>query len=159
MADQTDAVAQFHPHGNTVGYHETKLTLLQIITTFWQAVSLPGNHVAWPIAPAITLPCSRMHLPHSQRKVVQYAIQDFLQEGDTQGSFFLLSPVFLVPKKDGSYLPVIGFRKVNDLTVPDHYPIPVLSILLQSIGKHNTWFPALTCHSHVRFSDPNNAGE
>ncbi len=53
------------------------------------------------------------------------------------------SPLFLVPKKDGSYRPVIDFRKVNALTVPDHYPLPALSELLQSNGKHNTVFTSL----------------
>ncbi len=32
---------------------------------------------------------------------------------------------------------------VNLLAVPDHYPLPVLSELLQSIGKHNTVFTSL----------------
>ncbi len=49
----------------------------------------------------------------------------------------------MVPKKDGSYHPVIDFQKINALTVPDHYPLPVLSELLQSIGKHNTVFTSL----------------
>ncbi len=46
-------------------------------------------------------------------------------------------------KKDGSYRPVTDFQKVNALTGPDHYPLPVLSELLQSIGKHNTVFTSL----------------
>ncbi len=33
--------------------------------------------------------------------------------------------------------------EVNVLTVPDHYPFPVLSELLQSLGKHNTVFTSL----------------
>ncbi len=53
------------------------------------------------------------------------------------------SPLFLVPKNDGSYRSVIDFRKVNALTVPDYYPLPVLSELLQSIGKDNTVFTSL----------------
>ncbi len=38
---------------------------------------------------------------------------------------------------------IIDFRKVNALTVPDHYPLPALSELLQSIGKDNTVFTSL----------------
>ncbi len=41
------------------------------------------------------------------------------------------------------HIPVIVFHKVNSLTVPDHYPLPVLSELLQSISKHNTVFTCL----------------
>ncbi len=57
------------------------------------------------------------------------------------------SPLFLVKKKDGSYRAVVDFRKVNTMTVPDHYPIPVLSDLLQSIGKDNTVFTTLDLKS------------
>ncbi len=46
--------------------------------------------------------------------------------------------MFLVGKKDGSYRPVIDFQKVNALTVPDHYPLPILSDFLQSLGDSNT---------------------
>ncbi len=49
----------------------------------------------------------------------------------------------LLPKKDGSYRPVIDFSEVNALSVPDHYPLPVLSEILQSIGKHNTVLTSL----------------
>ncbi len=44
------------------------------------------------------------------------------------------SSLFLVPKKGGSYRPVVDFRRVDDMTVPDHYPLPAFNDLLQSIG-------------------------
>ncbi len=46
--------------------------------------------------------------------------------------------MFLVGKKDGSYRIVIDFRMVNALTVPDHYPLPILSDLQQSLGNSNS---------------------
>ncbi len=45
------------------------------------------------------------------------------------------SPLFLVPKKDESFRPVIDFRKVNELTV--------LGDLLMSLGQGNTIFSGL----------------
>ncbi len=45
--------------------------------------------------------------------------------------------MFLVPKKDGSFRPVIDFRKVNEVTEGDRYPLPVLSDLLMSLGQGN----------------------
>ncbi len=76
--------------------------------------------------------------------MVQQKVDELLQEGVIQESQSPWnSPLFLVPKKDGSYRHVNDFRKVNALTVPDHYPLPVLTELLQSIGKHNTVFSSL----------------
>ncbi len=53
------------------------------------------------------------------------------------------SPFFLVPKKDGSLRPVIDFRKVNEVTEDDRYPLPVLGDLLMSLGSGNTIFSSL----------------
>ncbi len=76
--------------------------------------------------------------------MVQHKVDELLQEGVIQESHSPWnSPLFLVPKKDGSYRLVIDFLKVNSLTVPDHYPLPVLSALLQSVGKNNTVFASL----------------
>ncbi len=76
--------------------------------------------------------------------MVQQKVDELLQEGVIQESHSPWnSPLFLVLKKDGSYRPVIDFLKVNALTVPDQYPLPILSELLQSVGKHNTVFTIL----------------
>ena len=53
------------------------------------------------------------------------------------------SPLFLVPKKDGTYRPVIDFRRVNQVTEDDRYPLPVLSDLLMYLGRDNNIFSSL----------------
>ncbi len=53
------------------------------------------------------------------------------------------SPLFLVPIKDGSFRPVVDFRKVNEVTEDDRYPLPVLGDLLMSLGQGNTMFNIL----------------
>ena len=65
--------------------------------------------------------------------------QDVIQESH----FPLNSPLFLVPKKNGIFRPIIDFRKVNELTVPDHYPLPGRSYLLQSVGSDDIVFTSL----------------
>ncbi|MCP4238008.1 MAG: hypothetical protein GY770_31340, partial [Aestuariibacter sp.] len=50
-------------------------------------------------------------------------------------------------KKDGGVRPVIDYRRVNDATVPDRYPLPVLSELLQSLGSGNMVFSTLDLQS------------
>ncbi len=53
------------------------------------------------------------------------------------------SPLFLDPKQDGSFRPVIDFRKVNEVTEDNRYPLPVLGDLLMSLGQGNTIFSRL----------------
>ncbi len=53
------------------------------------------------------------------------------------------SPLFLVPKKDGTFRPVIDFRRVNEFTEDDIYPLPVLKDLLMNLGKGNQYFSCL----------------
>ncbi len=50
------------------------------------------------------------------------------------------STLFLVPKKEGHYRPVVDFRKVNEVTKDDRYPLPVLNALLISSGHSNKIF-------------------
>jgi hypothetical protein len=45
-----------------------------------------------------------------------------------------LSNIVLVVKKDGSLRPCIDFRKLNAVTVPDHYPLPRLEDILTKVG-------------------------
>ncbi len=53
------------------------------------------------------------------------------------------SPLFLVPKKNGQFRPVIDFRKINEVTEDDRYHLPVLSDLLMNLGQGNTIFSSL----------------
>ncbi len=77
-------------------------------------------------------------------QVVDEQIEDMLQQGFIQPS---KSPwnsfLFLVPKKDGQFRPVIDFRKVNEVTKDDRFPLPVLSDLLMSLGHGNKFFSSL----------------
>ncbi|ROT67416.1 hypothetical protein C7M84_014497 [Penaeus vannamei] len=55
--------------------------------------------------------------------------------------------MILVPKKDGSLRPVIDYRKLNALTIPDRFPIPSLRSLLQDVGKGHAVFSTLDLQS------------
>ena len=130
-----------------------RTSLLQLLARHRQAIALPGetmgrtDTISHRIAlqpgsnPAYT-PSYR--LPHSHREKAQEMVDDLLCKGIIQESHSPWnSPLFLVPKKDGTLRPVVDFRKVNALTEPDHYPLPVLGDLLQSIGAGNTVFSSL----------------
>ncbi len=63
-------------------------------------------------------------------------IKDMLDQGVIQESNPPWnSPLILVPKKDGTLRLVIDFRRVNEVTVDDYYPLPVLQNLLMCLGR------------------------
>jgi len=45
------------------------------------------------------------------------------------------SPIFLVPKSDGTLQLCTDFRKINAVTVPDPFPIPRVEDLLERVGQ------------------------
>ncbi len=82
------------------------------------------------------------HFSHSQRAVVQNLVHGMLKHYHPRITLSMeLTIVF------SSFRTVDDFRKVNSVIVPDHYPLPVLSYLLQSIGKDNTVFTTLDLKS------------
>nr|CAD2206627.1 unnamed protein product [Meloidogyne enterolobii] len=48
-----------------------------------------------------------------------------------------VSNLVLVQKKDGGLRPCIDFRKLNEITVPDHFPLPRLETIMEKIGNCN----------------------
>ncbi len=82
-------------------------------------------------------------LPHSQRAVVNGLVKDMLKGVIQESTSPWSSSLFLVPKRHGSWRPVIDFRRVNEVTVSDHYPLLLLSDLLQSLGRNNAVFTSL----------------
>lgn len=138
---------------NVVDYPEMRPALLDLLGKYRNVLAFPGeplgvtakakHHIRLkPNTKPVYIPAYR--LPHSQRAIVDDMIHDMLDKGVIQESCSPWnSPIFLVPKKDKSFRPVIDFRRVNDVTVDDHYPLPVLSDLLMSLGRGNKIFSSL----------------
>ena len=64
-------------------------------------------------------------IPHHRREEVCKLLDDMLEKKIIETSVSLLaSPVVLVKKKDGTTRFCIDFRKLNDLTQKDAYPLP-----------------------------------
>ena len=51
-------------------------------------------------------------------------------------------PFFFVKKKDGKLRPVQDYRKLNELTIKNRYPIPLISEIMHMLRKA-TWFTKL----------------
>ena len=70
-----------------------------------------------------------------ERKVIREMTDDMLERGAIQPSTSpWASPVVLVKKKDGKQRFCIDFRKLNQVTTRDVYPIPRIDDCLQALG-------------------------
>ena len=155
--DSAELATQLGAHVKVLDFPDARSRLIDLLVSHRQTLALPGEPLGVtdlvthridlkPNTRPVYVPSYR--LPHSQRKVAHNLVENMLTEGIIQESYSPWnSPMFLVPKKDGSYRAVVDFRRVNDVTVPDHYPLPVLQDLLQSIGKNNTVFSTLDLKS------------
>lgn len=155
--DRAATIREIAPYVKVLDFPEVKPSLLPLLAKYRSVFALPGESLGATdkVSHSIVLqPDTRpsytqaYRLPHSQKAVVEDMIQGMLKDNIIQESNSPWnSPMFLVKKKDGSFRPVIDFRKVNEVTVPDVYPLPVLSELLQSIGKGNSVFTSLDLKS------------
>ena len=57
----------------------------------------------------------------------------------------MLSPFFFVKKKDGSLRPVQDYRRLNEITVKNQYPLPLVSDLMDRLKKAK-YFTKLDIH-------------
>ena len=66
------------------------------------------------------------------KKEIQYLLESDLIEPSTSS---WSSPCVLIPKPDGSYRLCTDYRKVNEVTVTDSYPIPRIDDCIDNIGS------------------------
>ena len=98
-----------------------------------------------PATNPVYIPAYR--LPHSQRRVVEKQIKEMLEQGVIENSRSpWKSPLFWVPMKNGQFRPVIDFRRVNEVTQDERFPLPVLKDLLMSLGQGNKYFISLAAY-------------
>lgn len=85
--------------------------------------------------------CFRMTV--EERAQVEVTVKDLLEKNWIQPSHSPYgAPILFVPKPDGSLRCVIDYRALNRITVPQHYPMPRIDDLLDTLhGK--TVFSAL----------------
>jgi len=75
-------------------------------------------------------------LSRVEREEVQEFVKDQLRKGYIRPSKSpQMSPVFFVPKKDGKKRMVQDYRYLNSWTIKNNYPLPLISDLIDSIGK------------------------
>ena len=76
-------------------------------------------------------------LPNALKPVVEEQVHEMLQN-----DFIKLSkspwacPIVLVKKKEGSWRFCIDFRKLNEVTIKDAYPLPQVNDLIYPSSGH-----------------------
>ena len=82
-------------------------------------------------------------LPFSQRKEVDTEVQKMLDHNIIKPSHSAWSsPLVVVRKADSSLRLCVDFRKINEITEKDSYPLPRIDDSLDAL-KGNTWFSTL----------------
>uniref|UniRef100_A0A8C6PCB6 Gypsy retrotransposon integrase-like protein 1 n=1 Tax=Nothobranchius furzeri TaxID=105023 RepID=A0A8C6PCB6_NOTFU len=103
-----------------------------------RASSLPPHRpfdCAIDLLPGAPLPSSRLyHLSKPESESMEQYIQDCLAAGTIRPSSSPLGAgFFFVPKKEGSLRPCIDYRGLNQITVRNKYPLPLLSSTFEPI--------------------------
>lgn len=76
----------------------------------------------------------------AKRKIYEEAFKELLQFGIIEPSTSPWSAnSFVVPKKDGTLRPVIDYKPLNKVTIPDAYPIPRINDQITLLGPCS-WF-------------------
>ena len=75
---------------------------------------------------------------------IKHHMLDLIQRGAAvRGSSTYVSPVVLVPKKNGGTRVCVDYTKVNSQTVPLNYPIPLIRDLVFRLQYNHSWFTVL----------------
>ena len=104
------------------------------------------------------LNCKTYPLAEGQQKLLDEFIVDHLKKGYIhQSNSPYASPFFFVSKKDEKQRPVQNYHKLNELTICNNYPLPLIKELVQQlVGKE--WFTKFDIcwgYNNVRIKEGN----
>jgi hypothetical protein len=71
--------------------------------------------------------------PQEQKELDEF-LKEQLETGRIRSSKSpMASPFFFVKKKDGKLRPVQDYRKLNEMTIKNRYPLPLISELIDQL--------------------------
>ena len=86
-------------------------------------------------------------LPFGKREVEKQELEKMLKRNVIEPSNSAWSsPIVLVSKKDGSTRFCVDYRKLNDVTIKDAYPLPRIDECLDSLSE-SKWFSCMDLNS------------
>ncbi|GBN21296.1 Retrovirus-related Pol polyprotein from transposon 17.6 [Araneus ventricosus] len=103
------------------------------------------HHINIEKHPPVSVPPYRM--TPMKKELLRKEIEDLLERDvieECESAYG--APVVLIPKPDGKTRLCIDYRKLNEITVPDSYPLPRMDDLLQS-AKHTTFMSTIDLKS------------
>ncbi|SJL13786.1 uncharacterized protein ARMOST_17234 [Armillaria ostoyae] len=81
-----------------------------------------------------TLDCKVYPLNRDEQEQLDKFLDENLESGHiTESKSPFASPFFFVKKKDGSLRPVQDYRKLNEMTIKNQYPLPLISELIDKL--------------------------
>ena len=107
--------------------------------------SVLQHHINTGVSSPIRQPAKRIPLP--RRDMVRQLLQDMRAKGIISPSKSpWASPIVLVRKKDGTTRFCVDYRRMNDITVKDAYPLPRVDDTLDTLAG-SVWFSTLDLKS------------
>ena len=106
--------------------------------------SKPWDHAIdlLPDAPP-TLDCKVYPLPEGQQEALDKFLEEHLAKGYIRRSNSpYASPFFFVKKKDGKLRPIQDYHALNNWTIRNTYPLPLIKELITKLVKKK-WFTKL----------------
>ena len=103
------------------------------------------------------LDCKVYPLSRKEPEILRESLNKDLAKGYIKhGTSSYISPIFFIPKKDGGELRmVIDYRKLNDMTKKDFYPLPNLRTELEKLSHHKLFskFDVCAGYNNIRIKD------
>ena len=95
-------------------------------------------------------------MPPNEQAELDKFLEDSLRKGYiTLSKSPLASPVFFVKKKDGKLRLVQDYRKLNDYTVKNRYPLPLATDIINQLrdAKYFTKFDVRCRYHNIRIKE------
>ncbi|SJL04343.1 uncharacterized protein ARMOST_07709 [Armillaria ostoyae] len=103
-----------------------------------------------------TLDCKVYPLNRNEQEQLDKFLDENLESGRiTESKSPFASPFFFVKKKDGSLRPVQDYRKLNEMTIKNRYPLPLISELIDKLqgAKYFTKLDVRWGYNNVRIKE------